>query len=289
MMQVTAKINRLLWLLSGRSSGFTNVALNTGVAYSNAPADKDVVAARELLCLTDTRSDFYALGAMASLYLSFASLRDIGDESSVVFGELLQLQEPLITGASLLPSSAKSWPSVRNVAAGRMAPMTFVLSYQNGATKVTPDFGASELMEHQFGQGRLAVPGLARLGIEADFLVDSGTWGEGDTITLTVPLSRYPFKALADMISQRGDMISFMGTEGMIDAFASASTPAQKVGALAVAIVRRIAKTTPALVFEVEPTGPYSPENPVIPANALLFNGMPLLFNGEPLIFSPLP
>ena len=85
MKTVELKTNLLLWLLSGRSSGFVEPALNTGVNFSAVNVPVDIAKVRELLKLNDERTDMFALGALASLYASIPALRMLPTEQSTAF------------------------------------------------------------------------------------------------------------------------------------------------------------------------------------------------------------
>jgi hypothetical protein len=60
-------LNRHLWLLTGRSEDFATPTLNTRIRYGDALPSKEVLAARALLHLGVTATDYYVIGAMAAL------------------------------------------------------------------------------------------------------------------------------------------------------------------------------------------------------------------------------
>jgi hypothetical protein len=275
--------NLFLWLLSGRSSGFASPALNTNIGYPLHAVPKEVEAARELLCLGDTRSDFYVFGALGALYASLPSTRDLPSETATAFTpELFTLQEPVVIGALLRPPDGQSWPSIQNVAQGRMSPIVFDIRFQDGQTSVVTDQGTSLILDHEHHGGLLSVPGLSQFGIRALFKVSS--WTVGSYFQISAPLTRYPYAVMAEAIRQRGDLLTFMNSEGLLESFSSPVSAVQQVGALAAAIVRRMARETEALYgsFSVElPSVP-----PSIPPDAILFDGDVLLFDGVPIIFT---
>jgi hypothetical protein len=222
-------------------------------------------------------------GALGALYASLPSTRDLPSETATAFTpELFTLQEPVVIGALLRPPDGQSWPSIQNVAQGRMSPIVFDIIFQDGQTSVVTDQGTSLILDHEHHGGLLSIPGLSQFGIRALFKVSS--WTVGSYFQISAPLTRYPYSAMVEAIRQRGDLLTFMNAEGLLESFSSPVSAVQQVGALAAAIVRRMARETEALYgsFSVElPSAP-----PSIPPDAILFDDDVLLFNGVPVIFT---
>ena len=285
MKTVELKTNLLLWLLSGRSSGFVEPALNTGVNFSAVNVPVDIAKVRELLKLNDERTDMFALGALASLYASIPALRMLPTEQSTAFLPHVTSSPIATCDVPLYPGEDAPLVTLLNVASSSTVPVVFTLVYEGGKTRVTTDVGVTALLDHTLSGGRLYVHGSSAFGIRASFGVSS--WTTGSSITLTIPPTRYPYAFMAAAISDDSAALRLMAETGTIEAFSNTSDAVRKVGALASAIAIAMYKLTAVNGVELvtyEPSGPVS-SGPSYEAYQLLVNWAPILFESSPITY----
>tara|TARA_R110002110_G_scaffold49550_2_gene147111 strand:- start:1858 stop:2748 length:891 start_codon:yes stop_codon:yes gene_type:complete len=244
--KISVRTNLYLWLLTGRSDDFANTALNTGIYYRVLDTPAEVVAARELLRLSLSASDFYVLGALASALMSTPLIRTLPNENDAVFqGSLLTL--PTISvSESVIPPHSQSWPSFDGGRAGSDGFIQVTFSYVDGdVALIQTDAGGEEqtnytLSPEEGGTYRLHFEKSAEYGVRADFSVSG--WAGSDTVTVTLSPTRYPYRTTSHRIVLDTNAINLMSSEGTMQGYSESSNPARQVGMLAVAIMRRMIK-----------------------------------------------
>lgn len=242
-MKIVTKTNLHLWLLTGRCEGFYNAALNSGIRYLGSAAPSDVVACRKLLKLDDARSDFYVLGALAAATASAPFLRILPDDQGLAFTEDLTHLPPItVTGATAIAGGASSWSHIDGSVAGREGFTTVSVTKNGESVTILKDNGTSIVADFQLSGDVVFVPTLAELGIDARFRVDG--WGDGYTFTIRLAQTHYPYDKFATAIADSPAAIQLMLDAGTLEAFASAVRPLHKVGALACAVMRQMARIT---------------------------------------------
>ncbi len=256
-MIITTKTNLHLWLLTGRCEDFVNAALNSGIRYLGSSPPPEVVVARDILKLSDTRSDFYVLGALAAASVSAPFLRRIPDDNGLAFaGDLLRLPAAVVTGATAVSSNAASWPVFDGSVAGRDGFTEVQVTKHGESVIVRCDNGAIKFAEYTISENSISVQALEAFGIHARFVV--GGWSDGQSFTIKLPQTGYPYGKLAGLIAESSQAIQLMLETGTMEAFASAVRPIHKVGALVCAIMLRMAEISvaPGSEFSVEADTP---------------------------------
>lgn len=285
---IQIKTNLFLWLLTGRSSGFFSPALNSGILYETAVDDAAITTARELLRLSDARTDFYVMGALAAAYLSMPLLRGLPDERSLAFVEDIVLLPPTdVTGAELLPTNGTSWPSLDGKPAGASGFTRVTITRDGSDALVTRDDGYSTRVPYQLTGDTLVIPGIADHGINANFTATS--WLAGQPIVVRLAPTRYPYADMARSIADSSQTISLMLDEGTMEAFATATDPVRKVGAAAAAIMRRMARAISADQASVSIVVTDT-DGELIDVSSnyhLLISGAALLYDGAQLTYTP--
>lgn len=241
------RVNLYLWLLTGRSSNFNNPVLNISTPLHVGAVDPVIQELRALLRLHDTNSDVAPLSVMAAIYSSKSMLRDLPPETSAIFTRGVLKLSPVTSSLPMLPSDGVSWPSVSGEVAGRDGfTVVAFAGLSTTSALITTDAGGSVETEVR----QLALPGghyrvvfteAGRFGIRAHF--DSpALFDNGDTVTVTVSPTHYPWRTIVDKINQTTAALRLMNDEGTLQAFMSTSSAAEKVGFLGLAILRCMLK-----------------------------------------------
>ena len=254
-MTIYTKTNLHLWLLTGRCEGFHNAALNSGVRYLSSEPPHEVVVCRELLRLVDSRSDFYVLGALAAAAASAPLLRILPDDSGLAFTEdLMQLPAPSVTGAIVVAPNATSFALFDGNVAGREGFTSVSVTKRGTAVIIETDNGGTRFETFALTGTTLTIPALTDYGISARFTV--GGWADGQSFTISMAQTNYPYDQMAAAIADSAIAVQLMLETGTMEAFASSVRPIFKVGALACAIMRRMAVISSAMgsTFSVETT-----------------------------------
>lgn len=262
-MTVNVKLNNLVWMLTGRSSGFAYPLLNTFISVPPVP-DARTRRARELLRLDVVGNDFFVYGALASVYSSLYYMRNLDVEHQASFmpgvipfqnrnahvyarvdGEVVYLagvpvEMPNSNAWTFLPyynttdlsvlSNPINWDEPHDALRLQLAGTTVtVTKYWRGVQ------GASTGVTVISGSNVIQVDALEFAGLRAAFDKSSGneTW-------INTPPTIYPYGLVRSRIAQNIEMIDFMLEMGTVGAFHEASNDALAVGALAAAIVRRM-------------------------------------------------
>lgn len=241
------RTNFYLWLLTGRSGDFANAALNTVASYRAGRLPAEIDHLRALLNLTETSSDFYVLGALAGVYLSPSFLREMPEEKASLFTPGMLSLPRVDSSLAMLPPDGHSWSHVDGGAAGASG-FTVVAFQGLSATEavITTDSGSTDKTAvSQFpveGGYRVIFEKAPTYGIHAHFL-SAAAFGGGSTVTVTLSPTRYPYRAMVRKIEADSAALRVMADEGVLQAFTESSTPAEKVGLLGIAIMRRVLRS----------------------------------------------
>jgi len=187
------------------------------------------------------------LCAMAAAYTLPSALRELPDESQVVFKFPPSLPVASST-AKLTPPSGSRPPSVTGTAAGRGGFTEVKFTREGSMARVEPNdgkvaryalFNSAENMDVQgdVALTYVTIPAAADYGVDAGFLVES--WEDGDVIIVQTPPSNYDFAGMASRIRRSSAAVRLMAEAGVLDAFAESTDPVRKVGAAAVATIRK--------------------------------------------------
>jgi len=247
MTQIPINTNLYLWLLTGRTDDYANPTLNNGISYSIKRTPADVVAARELLKLDDTRTDFYVLGALAAAMTSTSLMRSmVGNNDAVFRGGLLTIPS-IPPSEDLLTPDGHSWATISGAPGGKAGFTHLEFTYgDSGSIEITTDSGIQDtskfsLTDREGGGKRLSIDKAAQYGVMADFAVSD--WGYvSDPITVPISPSRYPHADFVTKLRRHTPSINLMTTHGTMQAFASTSNPVRQLGMLSLAIIRAMAK-----------------------------------------------
>jgi hypothetical protein len=237
------------------------------------------VECRKLLRLDDHRSDFYITGALASVAVSTPLLRGVPDDVGAVFSaDLVMLQVPSVTGATAL-----AWEFADGTSGGREGFTEVVVVRRGGAVELQTDNGRSNFAEFTFSNSTLSIPALSALGAPSRFATAS--WSEGQTIRIKIPQTGYPYAGMAATIADSSAAIQLMSEEGVLEAFASAVRPIYKVGALACAIIRRMATISASGADE------FSVEADTLQADDFILRQIsvdwtPVVLDGQPITYA---
>ncbi len=231
-----------LWLLTGRSDDFVSDGLRHVIRYRTLKPSADVVAARALLELGDTATDFHAIGAMAAAYASAPILRSLPPEQSVMFvAGVTALPVLTSTGATIVQPGANRWPNLRYHPKQIPAATEWTATHAGDHVALTNNKGSYERLALR------SMDNVVYLDLRNDLSADSavgfaydGTWAEGESFSFSVPPSRYPYAAVVEKIIKSSSAIKLMSDHGTLEAFASSIDPLRKVGALATAIMLSI-------------------------------------------------
>lgn len=244
---ILTRANLHLFLLSGRSGGFANPHLNTGVGYSSPPAPDEVVRARALMGISPGQAtDYCALACLAASKISLAFQRGLPPDGDGVFqGGLLSLP-PISSTAELIAPTGHSWPSFDGGPAGAAGFSRVTFTEAGGTAAVVTDSGASSTSAYDLSAEdggatyRLAFADAGLYGIRAHFRVAS--FSEGEAVTVTLSPTRYPFARVAGRIGSDYRCGRLMTAEGTMQAFGETPDPARKVGFAALAVISRMAR-----------------------------------------------
>lgn len=276
-MIVKLKLNNLLWMLTGRSSGFVSPLLNTGISFP-PNTDKRVLAARQLLKLDVPGIDFFAHGAMAALYSSLYYLRDMDTDHQTMFvsGVMPALYrestvpyyvdgQPMQSGGVIIPEpTACTYSILPDYDEDSLSTVRNHCDWHNLFNDVMFEIDGIAINAHKRWMGNIVdslydiphswlvstvqLDALDFAGIRARITVDS----EG-VLIVNNPPTRYPYATVRALIAADASMLNFMAEFDTIGAFHSASDDIVSVGALAAAIVRCVKTATPAGSFFVDP------------------------------------
>ena len=247
--EIRIRSNFFLWLLTGRSKGFANASLATGIDYAVDSTPPEVNYARKFLGLDVTANDFNVLSVLAASMMSKAMLREmVPNEDAVFVPGLLRLPR-VACSATLLGPDEHSWAHIDGSVAGaqgfttvtitRISATTARIETNNGATEVS----AYSLTPVSGGTFRLHVENAKKYGIFADFGVTS--WTGSAYLNVEVPPTRFPFADVVSRLRTDRTMMRLMNAEGTLATFeASPNNPALQVGMAGLAIIRRMLKWT---------------------------------------------
>lgn len=285
-MLIDIKLNVWLWFLCGRSDGFQSDILNTGVTYGTPQAASDVEEARNLLRLDDDRTDFHVIGAMAAAMELAQVLRILPENHNTVFDPAFY-HAPVsvsVVGAVAVSPAPGRWPSLRNFPSELPAATSHTITRRGTLVDVTSDVGTSERYDYQTFGDTILIPGLRAMGVDAAFTVPR--WDDGDSFTISVPPTRYPFASVASAITSP-TLIALMARAGTLETFATTADPVRKVGALACAIMlaqyRAAVSTLTVSVFAVKCDATADTTNAV--NNQLTAYACPVFLEGAPVTY----
>lgn len=173
--------------------------------------------------------------AVLDAYVSYASnMTGVEASTSIITAEASGVATPPLVGAVAAPPSPSRWPSLRNFPRALPAATAYTVTKSGQQAVVVDDLGTVERYSYQAFGDTILVPGLRGIGIDAAFVVPS--WTDGDSFTITIPPTRYPFAAVAAAITSP-TLIALMSNAGTLEAFAATTDPVRRVGALACAIM----------------------------------------------------
>lgn len=262
-MIVNVKLNNLIWLLTGRSSGFAYPLLNTNISVPYAQ-DTRVRAARRMLKLDVRGIDFFVYGALASVYSSLYYVRDLDVEHQAAFvpgvipltsrsadvyhrddGDIVyQGNAPYVVTESnawdMLPFfDARTVSVVKNPINWFNPHDSLRLSYsaennQLTATKYWLNVAGERVTVYAKPVlSNIAVDMMEFAGLKAQFSM------VGTSTRISTPPALYPYELLRDLIRDDSELIELMLDMGTAEAFHEATSPITAVGALATSIIRR--------------------------------------------------
>lgn len=245
---MTPRLHRYLWLLTGRCADFVSPALNTGIRYDVVRPDPDVAAARALLCLGDTATDYYVIGAMAALHAARSALRGITDEESVMFlPQSLSVRAPRIANGELRMASAR-YPTMLHRPTTIPAARTWFVSWDSPAeVRISTDTGVSVRAPYRHVGDTVYIDWPPELGFHAAFAPTGNVWAAGSSVVILTEPSGYPYAAVVEKIKQSNELVRMMAAEGTLSAFAASQQSLQKVGAFAATVVLRNYRESPSL------------------------------------------
>jgi hypothetical protein len=289
-MTIITKANLHLWLLTGRYDKFRNQALNAGISYKSSAPPAEVVACRNLLKLADTRSDFYVLGALAAAKASAPFLRRLPADGCLAFTEELVTLPPVtVDGAAAISPDATRMATFGGKHAGRDGYTEVSVTRSGDGVIIRSDAGMSTFGECSVSGNIVTVPALRTMGIDARFVVAG--WVEGQTFTIQLAQTHYPYDKFATTIADSFQAIQLMLEEGTMEAFASSVRPIHKVGALVCAIMLRMARltATAGLDFVIEIIRPPADQGGDTYDNQLSVNWSPIFYEGGPVTYNLTP
>jgi hypothetical protein len=262
-MAVNVKLNNLVWMLTGRSSGFAYPLLNTFISVPPVPEAR-VRRAREMLKLDVVGNDFFVYGALASIYSSLYYMRtlDVEHQASFVPGVIpFQYRSADVyarvdgevvysAGVPVALSNSNAWTLLPYYNANDLSILSNPINWDEphdalrlqlaGTTVTVTKYwrgvqGDSTSVTVVSGGDVIQVDAFEFAGLRAAFDKSSGneTW-------INTPPTIYPYGLVRARIAQNIEMIDLMLEMGTVGAFHEASNDALAVGALAVAIVRRM-------------------------------------------------
>jgi len=263
-MIVNVKLNNLVWMLTGRSSGFAYPLLNT---YISVPPVEDARTqkARDILKLGVKGIDFFVYGALASVYSSLYYMRGLSVENQAAFtpsvipfqyrtsdvyqrvdGEVVYL-----TGNPVVLPNSNAWTFLPYYDTQDLSVLRNPIDWDAPHDALNLVLDGSDLTISKYWLGTFVesitipvtvVPGeplqvdaqeFAGLRAAFDITAGSETW-------INTPPTLYPYKMLRARIAQDIDMINFMLNMGTLGSFHEASNDMLAIGALAAAIIRRL-------------------------------------------------
>jgi hypothetical protein len=229
-------LNRHLWLLTGRTDNFVTPTLNSKLNYEGPPPSAAVLAARSLLHLGDTSTDYYVIGAMAAL-TAFRPLAG-PDTSPLFLPRTLQVAAPSISGGSLRPAGPQH-PSMLHRPSRIPAPRVWYVTCKSSTlVRITTDTGYDRTVVYRLAAGVVYIDWPEEIGFHAAFAPTGGVWVDGSQVIIRTEPSGYPYPAVAKQIRQSTELVRLMSEEGTLSAFHAAQSSLQKVGALAAAVVQ---------------------------------------------------
>jgi hypothetical protein len=262
-MTVNVKLNNLVWMLTGRSSGFAYPLLNTFISVPPV-ADSRVQRARELLKLDVVGNDFFVYGALASIYSSLYYMRTLDTEQQASFipgvipfqyrsadvyarvdGEVVYS-----AGVPVVIPNSNAWTFLPYYNTTDLSTLSNPINWDephdalrlqlDGDTVTVTKYwlgaqGASTEVTVVSSSDVIQVDALEFAGLRAAFDKSSG-----DETWINTPPTIYPYGLVRARIAQNIEMIDLMLEMGTVGAFHEASNDALAVGALAAAIVRRM-------------------------------------------------
>ena len=245
---ISIRSNFFLWLLTGRSTGFANAALNTSIDFIVNSTPEEILHARRFLKLDVLGDDFNVLAVYAASLMSKAMLRDMPYNIDAVFVPGLLALPKVVTSVPLLGRTEHAFGYVDGSAGGALGFTSLLIAWESAdKAKITTSNGLGETCAASIqtcdGGFRLRVPSVERYGIFADFLVQQ--WNTGDYVTVELAPTRYPYPATAAKLRIDRTMMRLMNGEGTLAPFESSpDNPALQVGMAGLAIIRRMLKWT---------------------------------------------
>lgn len=283
MSNIKIMTNMRLWLLTGRSNNFANAALNTGIHYRGSEPPSEIVLARSVIRLDDTRTDFYVMGAAASAMASSPLLRGLPADKDLCFAhDLVRLAPVGIAGADLVAIDSQRIPIIDGSPAGKSGFTKVTFKKAGSACEVSRDDGFSAYVPFTHSGNILRINGCEDHGIKANFFVPA--WDDGDTITVTIAPTNYPYGEMGRSIAEQPKLARLMSEEGTMEAFASSVYDIHRVGALAAAIMLRMTKLTEefGLEYAIAPDSATAYHS-----GAVTLDWSPLTLDTKPITYNP--
>lgn len=287
-MTIVTNANLHLWLLTGRYEKFVGSALNAGVFYKSSSPPAEVTELRQLLQLDDTRSDFYVRGALAAAKASAPLLRNLPEDGCIAFTSALTAPPPVtVVGATALSPDATRMATLSGKVAGRKGFTSLQVRRHGAGAQISSNNGQTLFAEFTIFNNILTIPALLEFGIDARFQVSG--WVEGQTFSINLAQTHYPYDKFAAEIADSYTATQLMLQEGTMEAFASSAQALHKVGALACAIMLRMATLIAANKIELVVDIPSAPGVgvDVVYDAQLFFDGAPIFYNSDPVTYEP--
>ncbi len=242
---ISIRANLYLWLLTGRSSGFANAALNTSINYVVQSTPEEVTYARKFLKLDVLQNDFNVLAIYAASLMSKPMLRDMPYSEDAVFTPGLLALPKVVTSVPMLGFGDDSFGYVDGGIAGakgftrvgftRLSDTAAKVETDNGLTATS----STRLIIMGSGDLRLRIDAAPGYGVFADFLVPQ--WTNDDTVVIELAPTRYPYVATVAKLRNDRVMVRLLNSEETLAAFESSpANPALQVGMAGLAIIRRM-------------------------------------------------
>lgn len=244
---IQIRSNFYLWLLTGRSNGYVNDSLNTGIDYSVKSTPEEVLYARDFLDLHKREDDVNVLAVLAGSMMTKAMLREMPRNVDATFVEGLLRINPIVSSSPLISRTENSWAYVDGSFAGKLGfnKVTFTRETDE-LVAITTDNGSREISSATVTRidainTRISVQNAQKYGIFADFMVER--WDNVDYVTVSLARTRYPYGTTVRRLRGDRSMLRLMNAEGTLAAFeASPTNPAAQVGMAGLAIIRRMLK-----------------------------------------------
>lgn len=241
--------NSWLWFLTARGNDFVDPELNTGIRHRTHES-AEITAARRILHLSDTRTDFHVLGAFhAALYCARFITAEQAPLTNLNRFSRPSLRPTAVTGATSVPPTSGRWPVLRNLPSAIPAPTLFTVTRVGDLAAVSDDAGGGFSAPFRTAGDLVIIDAMQGVGIDSGFVVDGG-WTDGASFSVFCEPSRYPFASVASAIRADPELLTFT-LQHVAAAALDTPHPVAVVGTLAAAIINAQAKLCSGLSMDI--------------------------------------